>query len=286
MNGGIKIVVPVDFSDLAENGLKTALKLSEKIDAEIHLLHIIQEPYIAAMRTDADMISYEQELAEQEFYLKESINKRTAEVQEMASRYQAESSKIIPVIKVGNFDENIARYVQNNSIDLVVMGTSGESTIAELFTGNHVERAVHDTNIPVLSIKNFDPAMQFKKMLLAIDVQDYHERAVNLLHRFTERLQMELLIVHVKLNKDVIEENIGEFLENFADKYGFKNYSLHVVSNGNVAGELDKLCDRYRVDLIASLSEEGIGIVRLFTGKVTRQLLKKAHHPLLTVRNE
>jgi nucleotide-binding universal stress UspA family protein len=58
-----KILVPTDFSEVANNALQYAISLSLKINAEIHLLYVKNVPLVDSSYPDTIYQSYMSEIA-------------------------------------------------------------------------------------------------------------------------------------------------------------------------------------------------------------------------------
>jgi len=97
---------------------------------------------------------------------------------------------------------------------------------------------------------------------------------------------MEFILVHVKKKKDVIEENIEKLLTRFAEKYALSHYTIEVAADGKVARKLEELSEKYQADIIATFSEAESGLIRLFFGSKTKDILKDTDIPLLSIHDE
>jgi nucleotide-binding universal stress UspA family protein len=282
----VNMLIPVDFTQTGENGPKTAALISKKLNGTIHLVHIIHPPTTSGITEDADMLAKQQRLAENELFLVELIKKREKDLEELAGKYDFGEMKIMATVLVGTFDHQIEKFVEEHPVDLVIMGTEGENSITELFSGSHAERTIRDTDIPVLAIKKYDPSMRFNTMLMALDIRDHDEKAVRRIVRLADKLHMEFILVHVKKKKDVIEENIEKLLTHFAEKYQLSHYTIEVAADGKVTRKIEELSEKYKVDIIATFSEAESGLIRLFFGSKTRDLLKETEIPLLSIHDE
>jgi nucleotide-binding universal stress UspA family protein len=282
----INILIPVDFTETGEQGLKTASLISKKISGTIHLFHIINPPTAAGITEDADMLAKQQRMAENELFLVELVKKREKDLDQLAKRYDFGEMELMATVGIGDYDRQIEKFVKDHAVDLVIMGTEGENSITELFSGSHAERTIRDTDLPVLAIKRYNPSMRFNTLLMALDIRDHDERAVYRIVRFAKKLGMEFILVHVKKKKDVIEENIEDLLTRFAEKYALSHYTIEVAADGKVSQKLEELSEKYQADIIATFSESEKGLIRLFFGSKTRDLLKESDIPLLSIHDK
>jgi nucleotide-binding universal stress UspA family protein len=279
------MLIPVDFTEVSEDGIKTAVLASKKVTGSIHLVHIINRPLPGGLAQDADLMASQQQLAENELVLEQLIKKKLKDLDKLVEFYEFDKKDVHTHVLVGDFDIQMEKFTDDHSIDLVIMGTEGENTLTELFTGSHAERTIRHTDIPVLAVRKYDPSMRFDKLLMAIDIRDHDETAVRRIKKFTESLDMELILVHVKKKKDAIEENIEATLTRFAEKYNLSQYTIEIAADGKVAKKLEELSEKHQVDMIATFTDADSGLIRLFFGSKTRDLLKHTDVPLLSVHD-
>ena len=281
----MNILIPVDFTEISENGLRTAEKLAERLRGTFHLVHIISNPIPPQPMDGPDLMTRQQPMVENQILMDSLHEKRENDLKDLAGKYDFEESNIRTAVILGDFNIEMSNYVNEHHIDLVVMGTEGEDSLTEIFSGSHAERVIRHTDIPVLAIRDYDPSIRFETILIALDIRDHHEDAVKRIRKFAEKLEMEVILVHVIRKKDSVFEDLENRLEEFAEKYGFSNYRIEIAADGKVAGKLEELSEKYSADIIATLSEAESGLIRLFFGSKTKDLLKHTDIPLLSVHD-
>ncbi|NJN28396.1 MAG: universal stress protein [Cyclobacteriaceae bacterium] len=210
------ILVPIDFSEISEAGLKTAIDIANQIDANIHLLHIVEEHSDLGFKTDADMESSAREASEHDHFMVELIKKTKQQVDDLLLRYKSEKIKLIPFVEFGDYEEQLNIHLKENPTDMVVMDTSGETNISEFFSGNHASQAIRIANVPVLAVKAYYPIIAKDNMLILISLKDYDLQKVGLIKKFADIMQLNVLIGHVKQFKDVIKSDLYAELQKFA----------------------------------------------------------------------
>lgn len=141
-----RILVPTDFSDFSKIALDFACAFAEKFDAEIHLLHVLQD--LVAMVPEPGLAfpppgDYMQELTE-------SAKQGLAEMPDSA---WAEGRSVVRAVVQGPPFVEIIRYAKGNEIDMIVMGTHGRSGLAHVLLGSVAEKVVRKAPCPVLTIR-------------------------------------------------------------------------------------------------------------------------------------
>ena len=124
------IVVPWDFTPVAECALKHAAKISRMTHADICLLHIVDK-----ITTDGGVKAKQV-----------SLNTITTE----ASRLYGLTFKYH--VMRGTIFKQIAEFVNDREASLVVMGTHGNKTIKDILLGTTIESVRHAIQIPLVLV--------------------------------------------------------------------------------------------------------------------------------------
>jgi nucleotide-binding universal stress UspA family protein len=138
------MLIPLDFSPDAERALDYAIKLAQRFQARLTLLHVVHLPPIA----DVNLAAYIGEVeagAQQEM---ETYQKRVQE---------AGVAETIRIVHGVPFQEiiDIAKDIQ---ADLIIMGTHGRTGVPHLLLGSVAERVVRLAPCPVLVTRRQETA--------------------------------------------------------------------------------------------------------------------------------
>jgi nucleotide-binding universal stress UspA family protein len=141
----MRILVPVDGSDGAVRAVRYALSLQDKLRDPVQFDLINVQRRIAS--GNVRMFVSQDEI--KRFYQEEGENAlrgARAVLDSAAVAYAAH-------VAVGDEPEAIARYATEHGCDLVVMGTRGKGTIANMLLGSVSARVIHLSPIPVVLVK-------------------------------------------------------------------------------------------------------------------------------------
>jgi universal stress protein A len=136
-----KILVPTDFSKASFAAFKPAASIARKFRSKICLLHISE---IAPVYTYRFGIS-QQELDEQ------MIEHAAGEMRRAAKLLGVKSAELI--IRSGNVQQQIVTVVKEKKIDLIVMGTHGNTGLVHAVIGSVAEKIVRLAPCQVLTVK-------------------------------------------------------------------------------------------------------------------------------------
>ena len=141
-----RILVPTDFSDTADVALTYAKTLAGRLNASLHVIHVLADPYVV---TPFDVATP----------MEPEIRKRTLEDVRacLLKRLDAEEEQRFRgtrAIVTGLAAKQIAQYAADHSIDLIVMGTHGRRGVAHLLLGSVAEHVGRIAPCPVLTVRN------------------------------------------------------------------------------------------------------------------------------------
>ncbi|WP_137285624.1 universal stress protein [Halorussus salinisoli] len=138
------ILVPTDGSQTATNAADTAIELTDRYDATLHILSVIDtQPLGFDVRS---------EVAQDE--LEEDSETAIDEIEAQAQK--GGLSAVRTSVEHGRPHQTIRTYVAENEIDLVVMGTHGRTAVDRLFLGSVTKRVLQTVPVPVVTVQTLE----------------------------------------------------------------------------------------------------------------------------------
>jgi universal stress protein A len=140
-----QILVPTDFSETSEVAAKYARALAQAFNADLHLMHVLENPYLAY-----DPMSFTPPV--------NFLEQLEAQTRERMLRFLVEWEPMHPHVDVvttqGSAFLEIIRYAREHNIDLIVLGTHGRGPIAHMLMGSVAEKIVRKAPCPVLTVRH------------------------------------------------------------------------------------------------------------------------------------
>ncbi len=139
-----KILWPTDFSGSAEKAMPQVLSLSEKFQAEIHVLFVIEDlAHHAAWYGE-----FEKERAEKisDFSLKTARKK----LDRICEKYLDGCPLYVRHVAIGDPAREILNLVEQEKIDMVVMASRGAK--GHFSFGSVAEKVVKHATVPVVTV--------------------------------------------------------------------------------------------------------------------------------------
>jgi nucleotide-binding universal stress UspA family protein len=151
-----KIVMATDFSPPSELALQYARTLARRFGAELHLLHVVPEPFPRGA----------------EAYMTDPANVRRRLVADAEQRLDKATANLrMPEItwhiRIGDPARLIAETAASHGADLIVIGTHGRRGIAHMMMGSVAERVVRHAACPVLTVHEASAAADAERLYAA-----------------------------------------------------------------------------------------------------------------------
>jgi universal stress protein A len=142
-----RILFPTDFSEQAEAAWAYAELMATTFGADLHLLHVFQEPVAAIPESGLAVAPPPVNLPE----LAEAAEKGLDRLM-VASPGRVGAR----VVRYGPAAEEIVRYAAEAGVDLIVMGTHGRTGLAHVLLGSVAEKVVRKAPCAVLTVRPHD----------------------------------------------------------------------------------------------------------------------------------
>ena len=137
-----KILVPVDGSDNSRRALDAALFLSEKLNAKVTAIHVMEDVPVLHIASEKLLRAIG------------SLQKRkpTYTVGVLGNCYKKEltiNSKLLQ----GNPSSEILDFCEKEKYDIIIMGSRGIGKFKELARGSASSKVLHHSSCPVMIIR-------------------------------------------------------------------------------------------------------------------------------------
>lgn len=184
-----KILVATDGSEDANLAAHTAIDLSNRTGAELHVVHARQDVRLAtglpAMAQDEYTRTLERwEQEDREF------------LEEQAERLRSAGGNVSGAhLKKGRPADEIVGLTEELGADLIVMGSRGLGAVKRLVVGSVSEGVVNLTPCPVLVMRGGEGAWPPARIVVGADLSEEAKKASELAMSFGGTLGAEVLLV-------------------------------------------------------------------------------------------
>lgn len=155
------LLVPLALSDYKNNLFNFAVQQAKKTDADLILVHVIEEKEVDAIRKFA---SYGYHVNEKQ--LLEAI--RQDKEEKFARLFKVTDyprEKIRGVLLEGDPAHELLQFAVKEGVEMIVMGIRGKSDLLHTFTGSIATTLFRRSPIPILSYRDPMSADRLRKRL-------------------------------------------------------------------------------------------------------------------------
>jgi len=232
------IVVPWDFTPVAEHALAHAVKISHMVKNEISLLHIIDSG---------------------------KSNKPAGESKILLQHVASESSRkynmpISAFIQKGTIFTSIADFVNKNNASLVVMGTHGMKGMQKL-TGSWALKVIAKSKVPFIVVQD-PPGDQerYHNIVFPVDFKTENKEKTQMAIFMGKYFDSKInILVATTTDKNILKKTNTN--KTFAIKYFIQNnieYEIHEIPKGNFAQQTIDFSVKTKADAILIVTTKNI----------------------------
>jgi len=232
------IVVPWDFTHVAEHALAHAVKISRMVGNEVCLLHIVDEKIKPAEE-------------------REKAANLTRVAEENGKKY---NMHIASHIAKGNIFSAISSFANDKEASLVVMGTHGMKGMQKL-TGSWALKVIVKSKVPFIVVQ--DPPRdqeRYHNIVFPVDFRGENKEKIKMAifmgKYFDSKVHMLKTATSDKILAKKTAVNTG-----FAIKYLIQNnieYEIHEVPKSDIAQQTIDFAQKINADLILIVTTKNI----------------------------
>lgn len=271
-----KILVPCDFSKPAINAFRFALDIATQSKGTVHLLNVLELPVINDP-VIMPVMTFEQD------FLKDLKQKAVTQFNKLTSKYNAGNVKVTTTVEYGSPARTIVDYANDNSIDLIVMGSHGANGFREFFVGSNAEKVVRHASMPVLVTKDYYKGpiknIVFPHTLETEDLQDFTLRVKALQAFFKAKIHIVYINTPTNFTSDTITY---ERLKEFSKRFMFRDYTLNVFNHTFEENGIHEFTKNIKGDLIAMGTHGRNGLSHLVNGSLAEDVVNHSECPIWT----
>lgn len=264
-----RILIPTDFSSQAKAALLSAVKMAEKIEAELFVLHSIDihDRFVSRsspVSTDS----------------RESI--LVGRAKELMENHLASEGfknfKPTTIVGTSNILEDVMDACKKYSIDFIVMGSSGVSGLESLFIGSNTERIVRHAKVPILVIKDSPIAFEDdKSFIFASSLKSKDKSALKKAKTLAKllSLKLELLYINTQVNFKTTKD-IFTLITSFLTEEERLNIEVIVHNDSSVEKGILSYMEK-RKDAVFGIGTNGRkGLARFFNDSIAENIVNTA----------
>ncbi len=270
------IIVPTDFSALADNALKYAMDLASVMNGSLMILNVYQLP-ISFSEVPMVTITVEE--------LKKISEEKLAETKKQIERITGGKLKIYTESKLGDVAEEVDKLCTSLNPFAVVMGTRGVTGAGRFFLGSNSLSVIGKIHTPVFIIP---PGAMFKpirKVGLSTDLRNVVDTvSVSPIKSLVNLFNAELHVLNVDFEKKHFTSYTPEETLNLDTMLSGLNPTYDFIENKDIDEGINDFARKNNIDIIITLPRKHKFIESLFEKSFTREMIHHTSIPLMCIK--
>lgn len=273
-----KILVPTDFSACATHAGDLAVQWAQQIQAEVHFFSRIHVHPLWDQLSDESKADFPESYAR--------IAAVRTQFQALHKRYENASVFISTSYGHGDLVEVVSQYIDQENIDLIIMGSQGANGFKGYLFGSNAQKIVKHAHCPVMVVKQAPTGSPLKKVVFASDFRPEalpsFERLIDLVTPF----RPHIYLVHIETDEIEAKGLKPGDLAAFEKKCWRLPHSIHTFGDVNIKLGVAHFATDVQADMVA-ISHFGKPMVkRILTGSTAESLVSQLNIPVMSLNTQ
>jgi nucleotide-binding universal stress UspA family protein len=272
------IIVPTDFSPIADNALKYGMDLASAMGASLMITHVYQLPI---SYTDVPIVTVSVE------EIKRVSDEKLSELKHNIETITEGRLIVYTESRLGDVTDEIEKLTKTLHPFAVIMGTRGMSGAGRFFLGSNSLSVINRITIPVYVIPPGVRFKPFKKIGLATDMRDVVESThVTPIRELVNFFNAELHVLNVDHERSRFRPETPQESLNLDVLLSGLNPVYDFIESKDVNEGINEFAEKNNLDAVITLPKKHGLLQGLFQKSTTRELIHHTNVPLICIRKE
>jgi nucleotide-binding universal stress UspA family protein len=258
----VTIVVPTDFTKVAETAIEHAIGLCKFIsNSEIVLLHIVGK---------------EKERADAEIKIKQQAEQLT----------QTSGIKVTYETRTGNIFDDIGAAASELKAKLIIMGTHGVRGMQHI-TGSYAVKVITHSSVPFIVVQERGFRNGYKNLVLPFDLSKDSKQKLNLAINIAKAFNSKVHIIHPQETDQFLINAVNNNVSLAKSELKLNGIDFDVKmaeERGGFVKQFLSYAASIDADLIAIVNSQEVGFPEILAGTDERQIItNEAQIPTMIV---
>jgi nucleotide-binding universal stress UspA family protein len=264
----MKILVPTDFSENANDALEFAKKIAQYQESSITLLFAFYAVYDFASQAELIVDNIEQDAKK----IMEDTKKLGL----------SEGFNIDYLIIQGTVSSAITSTAYRENYDLIVMGTQGKNSGVKKIFGTNTGHVIQESKVPVLAVPNNATWNSINKITISSELKEDDHAYFDKLMRFVANWKLPIELLHInKFDQKNIDQKNKEFTSFFSSRYPEVPYSLKIINSTEILSGIISYLDDNSEALLVMFYKKKSFFEHLFNKSQSLAISNHIKTPLL-----
>lgn len=255
-------IVPYDFTPVADQAVKYALFLAEKVHTEIKLLHLVPD--------------------------KAKGHAIIQELDKACANFKApEGASVTSLVKVGNIFTDIGKIAKEERAQLIIMGTHGMRGWQSIF-GSHAMKVITSADCPFLIIQKETVIEEVRNIVVPIDLTKESLQITNLAGDMANILGAKLHVIAEKQTDEILNTRIQNRISIVKKQYEERNLDAGIAfvkKSGKYGRKVMSYVRENKINMIA-IAYHSESLFPQFDSFAQRLITNKPAKPVLIINSK
>ncbi len=296
------ILIPLDGSQLAECVLPHAEAIARSFDAEMTLLHILENDRANTSAPMVDQLNWKIAKADADLYL-----------QKIKEQYQQSHLRARVAVLDGMVAQGITEYAQRQGMKLIILSSHGQDGLTQWEMSSVAHKIILSAPTSLLIVRARQQVQEqertplYRRILVPLDGSQRAENVLPIITQLARGHQSQLHLVQVVqppeiarrmpltqdemlLSNRVVARNCAE-ASRYLEQVSTRSYldgidvQTHMLTSESVATELHHIVEQEQIDLVALSAHGYSGRNQWPYGNITNNLIMYGKTSLLIVQD-
>ncbi|MBL7956447.1 MAG: universal stress protein [Flavobacteriales bacterium] len=235
-----KILVPTDFTKVADNAMSHAMRLAKHTGAEVYLLHVV------ANQDETE------------------VTRRKLELEQQRAQAMESEVRVHKLVRVGSIFDDIGDAAAEIDANLIVMGTHGMRGM-QFITGSRALRVITSSNVPFVVVQE-RPIKEggYDSIVVPLDLHKETRQKLTVVAEMARTFNSKVHLIVPKEEDEFLHKQLQnhiKFANQYLDERGIKHDAVIASED---SGDFVKAVIKHAVSVDADL----IAIMNLAQGNI------------------
>ncbi len=218
------IIVPHDFTSVADNALSHAITVAKTTKAEIQVLHIVSK--------------------------EKNIKEAEAKLEEICAGFSGEGITLVPIVRVGNIFDDIGDLAAEHHAELIIMGTHGLHGWQHI-TGSHALKVITHSTVPFIVVQERGIKDGYNDIVVPLDLNKETKQKLAYVANIATYFNSRIHVITPDETDEFLRHQVKANIQ-FAIKF-FHERGIDVTTKVAPSSGFDKEIVKHAVSLEADL---------------------------------
>jgi nucleotide-binding universal stress UspA family protein len=272
------LLVPTDFSDIAQHALEYAVNVAKLFNDEIVLLFINDiGSALSAMFSNTGNNT-------QRTLIHEAVEHRYNKLSDQIAKEHG--VKVSLLIKDSHsIYKTIVDTADEVKCESIVMGTHGVKGIKNII-GSNASRVISHAKVPVIVVKQKHFGDGYKSIVFPVDLHMESRQKIGRAVQLAKKFDSTIHVITYKKSDEFLRQMVAHNMQRVEARFkeaGVK-YTIHYLEgSAHFENETIKYAEKLNADLILIMTQHEEGIAEYIIGSTAQQIVNHSSIPVMTI---